>query len=145
MAQFLPNSARPGSLGPTTAETIDEGLRSYMLRVYNYMALGVAGTAALVLVFMSNVPLLKTLASTPVRLGLFFAILGLGFFALRWNIEPIKCAPRSAFETSLQFFAEIIERLAAAVARCVPDLRLDVRSHPGDDAHQSGGSLQRCW
>ena len=30
-----------------TAEAIDVGLRSYMLRVYNYMSLGVAFTGAL--------------------------------------------------------------------------------------------------
>ena len=33
----------------TRAHEIDEGLRSYMLRVYNYMALGVAFTAVVTL------------------------------------------------------------------------------------------------
>ncbi len=80
MAQFLPQNAQPG-YGRTDAGAIDAGLRSYMLRVYNYMALGVAGTAILVLWMMTNVPLLKTLASTPIRIGLFVALLGLGFFA----------------------------------------------------------------
>ena len=108
MAQFLPNNARPGSIGPTTAETIDEGLRSYMLRVYNYMALGVAGTAALVLVFMSNVPLLKTLASTPVRLGLFFAILGLGFFAHKVIYSGNKIAAHAAYWTYCALWAALM-------------------------------------
>lgn len=47
MAEFENRYARAGGLA--RADTIDQGLRSYMLRVYNYMALGLAitGVAAL--------------------------------------------------------------------------------------------------
>jgi hypothetical protein len=61
----------------------DEGLRSYMLRVYNYMALGVAVTAVVALFVAGNPALMATIALGPAKWILFFAILGLGFFAPR--------------------------------------------------------------
>jgi FtsH-binding integral membrane protein len=54
-----------------------------MLRVYNYMALGVAGTAAVTLFVMSNPALMRTIALGPMKWVLFAAILGLGWFAPR--------------------------------------------------------------
>ncbi|MFM9940128.1 MAG: Bax inhibitor-1 family protein [Hyphomicrobiaceae bacterium] len=81
MAQFLPNNAQPGSYGRSDAGAIDQGLRAYMLRVYNYMALGVAGTAVVVLALMNN-PQIMVMTSTGVmRWVLFGAILGLGIFS----------------------------------------------------------------
>jgi FtsH-binding integral membrane protein len=66
-----------------TGAAIDEGLRSYMLRVYNIMALGIAVTA-LVTLFMAGQPeLMATIALGPMKWVLFIAILGLGFFAPR--------------------------------------------------------------
>ena len=45
MAEFrYPSQTRVG-----TQATVDQGLRSYMLGIYNYMALGVAVTAAIVM------------------------------------------------------------------------------------------------
>jgi uncharacterized protein len=44
MAQIDNRYAQVGSAARTRAETVDEGLRAYMLRVYNYMAVGVALT-----------------------------------------------------------------------------------------------------
>lgn len=64
------------------AET-DEGLRRYMLRVYNYMALGVALTAVISLVVASNEQLLYTIAGTPLKWVLFAGIIGMGFLAPR--------------------------------------------------------------
>lgn len=83
MAQFLPNNARPGTFGRTDAGSIDEGLRAYMLRVYNYMALGVAGTAVVVLALMNNPALMKTLGTGPMRWVVFGAIFLLGLFSHR--------------------------------------------------------------
>jgi FtsH-binding integral membrane protein len=58
---------------------IDVGLRSYMLRVYNYMSLGVAFTGAIAMFVASNEQLVMTIAS---MFWLFFiGILGLGWFA----------------------------------------------------------------
>lgn len=44
MAQIDNRYAQVGSVARSRAETVDEGLRAYMLRVYNYMAAGVALT-----------------------------------------------------------------------------------------------------
>lgn len=65
------------------AREIDEGLRAYMVRVYNYMALGVAVTA-LVTLFMANNPtLMFAVAGGYMMWVLFLGIIGLGFLAPR--------------------------------------------------------------
>ncbi len=70
--------------GVRTAE-IDVGLRSYMLRVYNYMALGVAFTGAIAMLVATNVAMVQAVAT---YFWLFFiAILGLGWFAPRLMIS----------------------------------------------------------
>ena len=62
---------------------IDEGLRSYMLRVYNYMALGV-GVTGLVTLFMAvNPNIMYSIAVGPMKWVLFIGVLGLGFLAPR--------------------------------------------------------------
>jgi len=53
MAEIDNRYARAG-YGARTDVAIDEGLRAYMLRVYNYMALGVAGTAVVTLLLINN-------------------------------------------------------------------------------------------
>ncbi|MFO1089007.1 MAG: Bax inhibitor-1/YccA family protein [Hyphomicrobiales bacterium] len=62
---------------------VDEGLRSYMLGVYNLMALGVALTAIVSLAVAANPTLLALVAGTPLKWVLFIALLGLGWFAPR--------------------------------------------------------------
>ncbi len=62
-----------------TTEAIDVGLRSYMLRVYNYMALGVAFTGALSFLIASNEQLVMSLGG--LSIVFFIGILGLGWFA----------------------------------------------------------------
>lgn len=60
---------------------VDTGLRSYMLRVYNYMALGVAFTGAIAFALASNPQLVLQINNA---FWLFFiGILGLGWFAPR--------------------------------------------------------------
>ncbi len=59
----------------------DAGLRSYMLNVYNLMALGVAFTGVIVLA-MANMPnLMATIAVGPMKWVLFAALIGMGFFS----------------------------------------------------------------
>ena len=58
---------------------IDQGLRSYMLGVYNYMALGVAVTGIIAMAVAANPAVLSVVSS--LSLVLFLGILGLGFFA----------------------------------------------------------------
>lgn len=68
---------------PIDQAEIDQGLRSYMLRVYNYMALGVAFTGLIVLA-MANMPqVMYTIAVGPLKWVLFIGIIGLGFLAPR--------------------------------------------------------------
>ena len=64
-----------------TQAQLDQGLRSYMLGVYNYMALGVALTAIIVMAVASNPAALATVYA--LKWPLFFGTLGLGFFAPR--------------------------------------------------------------
>jgi hypothetical protein len=66
-----------------TRAEIDAGLRSYMLGVYNYMALGVAFTAIVTLFMAANPALMMTIAGGPMKWVLFIGVLGLGFFAPR--------------------------------------------------------------
>jgi hypothetical protein len=60
---------------------IDQGLRSYMLGVYNYMALGVAATAIITMLVAMNPAALAAVYS--LRWVFFIAIIGLGFLAPR--------------------------------------------------------------
>lgn len=67
--------------GAVDREEIDAGLRSYMLRVYNYMALGVAFTGLVVLFMASNPAIMVQIAVGPMKWVLFAAVLGMGFFS----------------------------------------------------------------
>lgn len=60
---------------------VDEGLRSYMLGVYNYMGLGLAATAAIAMLFISNEGLMA--AALTFRWIPFIGILALGFLGPR--------------------------------------------------------------
>ncbi len=66
-----------------TAQAVDAGLRSYMLRVYNYMALGVAWTAIVALFMGANPALMQAVALGPMKWVLFVGVLALGWFAPR--------------------------------------------------------------
>jgi uncharacterized protein len=69
--------------GARTSGAIDQGLRSFMLGTYNYMALGVAGTAAVVMLLMANPQVMAAIALGPMKWVLFAGVLGLGWFAPR--------------------------------------------------------------
>ena len=77
MADYKPR------FGPTAAAqgaAIDEGLRQYMLRVYNYMGTGLAITG-LVAFFTANSPtLLNAIYGSPLRWLVFLAPLGIVFY-----------------------------------------------------------------
>ncbi len=62
---------------------IDEGLRSYMLGVYNYMSLGVAFTAIMIVGLGTMPNVLMAMATGPMKWVAFAGVLGLGFFAPR--------------------------------------------------------------
>jgi uncharacterized protein len=67
--------------GTQSGVALDQGLRSYMRGVYNYMALGVAFTAIIIMAVASNPAALAAVYS--LKWILFFATLGLGFIAPR--------------------------------------------------------------
>ena len=83
--------ARPAGL------EIDAGLRSYMLGVYNYMALAVAGTGLVSFFVASNQNLIYAIAGTPLKWGLFISILALGWFAPRVIFSGSKALAHGMF------------------------------------------------
>jgi FtsH-binding integral membrane protein len=98
MSDFDRNfAARSAGVGRAVA--VDEGLRAYMLRVYNYMAIGVAltGVAAYVTyqMVLSNPGLQQTLFGGPVYFVLLFVPLGLVFF-LSFRIQHLQPATAQA-------------------------------------------------
>lgn len=76
---------------------LDEGLRKYMLGVYNYMALGVAFTGVVALFIASQPELMQAIAFSSFRWVLFIGILGLGFFAPRVMMSGSMAMAHGAF------------------------------------------------
>ncbi|MFN0193224.1 MAG: Bax inhibitor-1 family protein [Aestuariivirga sp.] len=76
---------------------IDQGLRSYMLGVYNYMALGVAVTAIITMAVASNPAAMAAVYS--LKWIFFIGILGLGFFAPRLIFSGNTAMAHGAFWT----------------------------------------------
>jgi uncharacterized protein len=75
----------------------DEGLRKYMLGVYNYMALGVAFTGIVALFVASQPALMESIALSNFRWVLFIGIIGLGFFAPRVMMSGSMAMAHGAF------------------------------------------------
>ncbi len=71
--------AQPGVISRAGAE-IDEGLRTYMLRVYNYMTLGLALTGAIAFTVAQSDQLLAMIFNSPLRWVVILAPLGMVFF-----------------------------------------------------------------
>lgn len=90
MAQAYNQPSVPRT-GARAGVAVDEGLRSFMLGTYNYMALGVAGTAAIVFALMANPQVMMAIATGPMKWVLFAGVLGLGFFApkLFYSKSPV--------------------------------------------------------
>jgi uncharacterized protein len=85
MAEFDKQASRGYGVGASRAGVaIDEGLRAYMLQVYNYMAIGLAvtgvmayGTATLA---MSNPAVAQALYGSPLKWVVMLAPLGMVFY-----------------------------------------------------------------
>ena len=86
-----------GSVADAKGVAIDEGLRQYMLGVYNYMALAVAGTGIVSLLMASSPALMATIAVGPLKWVLFAALLGLGWFAPKVIFSGSKTAAHGMF------------------------------------------------
>jgi len=79
---LLPNRSgaeRYGAAAGTKAE-IDQGLRSYMLKVYNYMASAVALSGIVAYLVASSPTALQMIHGTPLKWVVMFAPLGMVFF-----------------------------------------------------------------
>lgn len=83
--------------GSRSGAAIDEGLRQYMLGVYNYMALAVAGTGLFSMLIASNEALMFQIAATPLKWVGFAAILGIGWFAPKVIFSGSKVAAHAMF------------------------------------------------
>ena len=105
-------AARRG-VGADRAVAIDQGLRAYMIRIYNYMALGVALTGiASWLTFNAAVtetagrlaltPFGQAIYSGPAVLVLFLGTLGL-VFLISWRIDRLE--PSTAFALFMVYSA----------------------------------------
>lgn len=75
------NQTRYATSTASSQAAYDEGLRKYMLRVYNYMTLGVALTGAVAWLLSSNVALLS--ATLSLKWALFLGVIGIGMLSNR--------------------------------------------------------------
>ncbi|WP_144084323.1 Bax inhibitor-1/YccA family protein [Magnetospirillum gryphiswaldense] len=73
------------------AAQIDVGLRQYMLRVYNMMALGLALTGGVALLVASSPSALQMIFGTPLKWVVMLAPVGLAFF-LSMRIHAMKAS-----------------------------------------------------
>ena len=92
MSDFNRNPAARG-FGADRAVAIDAGLRAYMIRVYNYMAGGVALTG--VVAYFTNLYFGQALYGSPLMYVLIFAPLILVFF-LSWRINQLAAGTARA-------------------------------------------------
>jgi len=75
------NDFNNNTLTGTRAGTINEGLRQYMLGVYNYMAAGIAVSGLFTLLIAGNDQIMTVMTSSKLFMWApFVAILGLGWF-----------------------------------------------------------------
>lgn len=88
-----------GSVAQTGGVAIDQGLRQYMLGVYNYMALGIAATGVFSMLISSNVELMRLIAGTPLKWVGFIGIIGIGMMAPKIIFSGSKAAAHAMFWT----------------------------------------------
>jgi len=84
------DSYRPG-LGAATDARYDEGLRRHMLRVYNYMGLGLVVTGAVAMLVASTPALYVPIFSTPLKWVVMFAPLAF-VMIFSFRIEKMSAA-----------------------------------------------------
>jgi FtsH-binding integral membrane protein len=74
---------------------IDVGLRQYMLRVYNYMASGLALTGIVAMLVASSPAAMQAIFGTPLKWVILFAPLGLAFY-MGARIQHMKASTAQA-------------------------------------------------
>lgn len=83
--------------GQAEAAEVDVGLRQYMLRVYNYMALGVAFTGIISMLVAMDVNIMAAVVGGPFKWVLFIGIIGMGFIAPRIMTSGSVTAAQACF------------------------------------------------
>jgi len=99
MSDFDRNYSAARGFAADRAVAIDQGLRAHMIRVYNYMAAGVALTGVIAFVVYqyvaSDPALAKTLYASPVALLIFLVPLGISVF-LGFRIQYMQASTARA-------------------------------------------------
>lgn len=103
-----------------TRTAVDQGLRSYMLGVYNYMALGVALTAVIVMAVAASPAAMATVMS--LKWLFFFATLGLGFFAPRLILSGNTGMAHLAYWSYAGLWGLMIAPMVGYYLRVSPDI-----------------------
>jgi FtsH-binding integral membrane protein len=123
MSDFDRNYAAPRrGVGADRAVEIDQGLRAYMIRIYNYMAMGVALTGVVSwLTFNAAVtetagrltltPFGQAIYSGPATIVLFLGTLGL-VFLISWRIDKLQ--PSTAL-TLFMVYAALLGLMLSSV------------------------------
>ena len=103
------------ALGRAGTVAVDEGLRTYMLRIYNYMVLGLAITGAAALgIYMLSVTTDPTVAALKLRDGLMLTAFGKALF-----VSPLKWVVILAPLGLVFLLSYSIERMRPATAQLV--------------------------
>ena len=107
MAQLQDRYARPGTVVRSGAE-VDEGLRAYMLRVYNYMSAGVALTGVVAFftaqLATTNPAVAQALYGSPLKWIIMFAPLAFVFYL---SFRVYKMSPAAA-QIAFWLFAAVM-------------------------------------
>ena len=120
MANFNQNNQ---GFSPTVErEAMDVGLRSYMLKVYNYMGLGLAFTAVIVLYMSKNPELMQSIAMGPMKWVLFAGVLGLGFFSPKLIFSGNKVLAHGAFWLYAALWGAMISPMVSYYLNTNPQL-----------------------
>lgn len=106
--------------GTQSGAVLDQGLRVYMRGIYNYMALGVALTAIIVLAVSSNPAALAAVYS--LKWVLFFATLGLGFFAPRLVFSGNAALAHAAYWGYCALWGLMIAPMVGRYLQIAPDM-----------------------
>src|SRR6185503_12291622 len=102
-----------GAVGRAGSVAVDEGLRAYMLRIYNFMVLGLAITGAAALgTYMLSVTTDPSLAALKMRDGLMLTAFGKALF-----VSPLKWVVIFAPLALVFLLSFSIERMRPAMAQ----------------------------
>ena len=102
------------NVGAADTVAFSEGLRSYMLGVYNLMALGIFATAAIATFFVMNPAAAQPFLTTPLRWLPFVGVLGMGFVAPSIIMGKSKGAAQAAYWAYVALWGLLIGPVVAA-------------------------------